>query len=121
MEEQLTLMELRGGVPDYDTIYPEVDAWIKTLPTAHRRGAEQIWKEGETKDVIGLCNEYKKAKATAPAAPAAPKAPPRHLSAAAEKAAAKLNVVEGGRTAAVTAPDPNDFDQAWAEATADAK
>ena len=120
MEEQLTLIELRAGVPDYDVIYNDIEPWIKTLPAAHRRGAEQVWKEGTTAEVVDLCKEFKKMKAPAAAAPPpAPKAPPKELSEAAKRAAAKLTAVEGGRTAAVTAPDPNDFDSAWKELTAE--
>jgi hypothetical protein len=116
LEDQLTLIQLRGAHADYDTVFPQVEAWVKTLPAAHRRGAEAIIKEGSPEDVIELIGEFKKAKVPPPA-PAAPQA--KELSEAAKKAAGKLTVVEGKRTATLNAPDPNDFEQGWKEATAE--
>ena len=104
---------------DYDVVITKVPDWIKTLPSYAQAGAQAVYDQGTTQDVIALVNDYKKANpmttpAPAPAAPALKPAP----------AGADDLTPVGSRRVAVTptgAPDPNDFDGAFAEAAAAAK
>ena len=131
MQEQLTLGALRNEHNDYDSIYDNVVAWVDTLSPAFKRGAQQVMKEGTPEEVNDLIAAYKETdafklqaaahggakQAAAPAAVAGAPAPaPAGLSAAAKKAAGKLQVVGSKRTTPVAPADANDFDGAWAEA-----
>lgn len=120
LEQQLTLTVLERNHTDYATIRDKVEEWVETLPAFMKAGAKATMKDGTPEEVSELVGEYKKAHpvAAAPATPAAPAAPKAELSPAAKKAAGKLTVVDSKRTAATSAPDPNDFEGAWAEATA---
>jgi hypothetical protein len=119
METELTLNQLRAAHPDYDAVVDKVEAWVKTLPAAHRRGAEQVILEGTPDEVIDLVADYKKANPVKKTeAPAAPASEPRQITEAAKKAADKLKPTDSKRTVATTTPDPGDYDSAWAEAVA---
>ena len=49
------------GVPDFDALTKsgEVDAWIKTLPTLQRHGANAIMGKGTAAEVVELFTQYK--------------------------------------------------------------
>lgn len=115
MEHELTLGALRRAHPDYDTVIGEVEKWADTLPAAYKAGAKDVLEQGTPEEVAGLVADYKKVK-TPPVAPPAPKAPPTPISDAAKKAAEKLKPMDSKRTSAATAPDPNSFEDAWADA-----
>jgi uncharacterized phage infection (PIP) family protein YhgE len=126
IEGELALGTLRRDHTDYDDIHAKVGAWVDTLPTFAKMGAKQVMAEGTPQEVSELIAEYKKTHPVAAAAPqaTAPAVAPKvktELSAAAKKAAVTLSVVDSKRTAQTTAADPNDFDGAWAEATAGGK
>lgn len=122
IEEQLALMSLRTAHSDYDTIHSRVEAWVETLPGAYKRGAKQVMESGTSQEVSDLINEYKAANpvaaATASAAAAVPASAQSttELSAAAKKAAGKLQVVGSKRTSPIAPADASDFDGAWNEA-----
>lgn len=125
LEQNATLTMLQRDHSDYNAIHDKVEAWVETLPTFAKAGAKLTMKDGTPEEVSELVAEYKKMHpvATTPAAPAAPApaappAPKTELSPAAKKAASKLTVVDSKRTALTSAADPNDFDAAWAEASA---
>jgi len=119
LEQQLTLNLLERDHSDYNSIRDKVAEWVETLPAFAKAGAKATMKDGTPEDVSELVAEYKKAHPVAAiATPVAPVAPKAELSAAAKKAASKLTVVDSKRTTAASAPDPNDFDSAWAEASA---
>jgi len=123
IEQQITLTMLEKDHSDYSTIRDKVEEWVATLPTYQKLGAQQVMKEGTPEEVSQLVSDYKKAHPVAAAStpPAAPAAVKTELSAAAKKAAGKLTVVDSKRTTATAAADPNDFDAAWAEASAAGK
>lgn len=127
LQEQIALSELRGAHKDYDAIYDNVVAWVNTLPAPFKRGALETMESGTPDEVSQLIQSYKNATggaaagtpaATTGSAPApVPTAPKTTgLSAAANKAASKLQVVGSKRTTPTPQADANDFDGAWAEA-----
>lgn len=127
MEGQLALTEIRVKNADYDTIRENVVKWIDTLPAFAKNGAKEIMETGTPEEVSEIIAEYRKANptaaaGTAPAAaaatPAVPAAKQTVLTDAAKKAAGKLTVVDSKRTTQAVAPDPNDFEAAWKEASA---
>lgn len=126
MEGHIALGEIRGKNQDYDTIRPQIAKWVDTLPGYVKNAAKQIMETGTPDEVSELITDYRKANpaaaaatvAAAAAAPAAPAAKQANLSPAAIKAAAKLTVVDSKRTTPAAAPDANDFEAAWKEATA---
>jgi len=103
---------------DFDAVVPKVAEWIKTLPSYAQVGAQAVFNEGTTQEVIALVAEYKKANNMAtpipPAPPPAPPAPPAKPKAD----GADLTPVSSRRpvTTPKGTPDMNDFDGAWAEA-----
>jgi hypothetical protein len=119
LESELALGTLRQEHSDYDDVHGKVEAWVDTLPTFAKMGAQQVMKEGTPQQVSELIAEYKKTHpvAATPATTVAAPAKVTELSAAAKKAAMTLSVVDSKRTAATTAADPNDFDGAWQEAS----
>ncbi|MDD3885160.1 MAG: hypothetical protein PHW66_09575 [Gallionella sp.] len=112
---------LHAAHADYDAVITKVPDWIKTLPSYAQAGAQAVYDQGSTQDVIALVNDYKKANPvaapTAPAAPAAPAAKPT------PSGADDLTPVSSRRVAVTPTgtPDPNDFDAAWAEVSASLK
>jgi hypothetical protein len=133
VETQLALTQLRGSHSDYDTIVGKVRGWVDTLPGVFKNAAKTTLEGGTVEEVNELITEWRKANpndpaaATAAAAPAAARpaaaaAPAASnvtaLSDAAKKAAGKLAAVDSKRTTQTSAPDPNDFEGAWSEATA---
>jgi len=119
IESQLTLTMLEKDHSDYESIRDKVAEWVDTLPAFAKAGAKATMKDGTPEEVSELVTEYKKAHpVTAAATPVAtPAAVKAELSPAAKKAASKLTVVDSKRTTMSAAPDPNDFDAAWAEAS----
>jgi hypothetical protein len=131
IQEQLTLGALRSEHTDYDAIYDNVIAWVDTLSPAFKRGAKQVMESGTPEEVNDLISAYKETdayklqaaaaggakQAATPAKAAGLPAPTTAgLSAAAKKAAGKLQVVGSKRTTPVAPVDANDFAGAWAEA-----
>jgi 2-methylisocitrate lyase-like PEP mutase family enzyme len=110
---------LHAAHSDYDAVITKVPAWIKTLPSYAQAGAQAVFDQGTTQEVIALVNDFKKANnMVAPTAPApAPVARPTPTG------ADDLAPV-GSRRVAVTptgAPDPHDFLAAFNEAAAAAE
>ena len=109
---------LHAAHSDYDAVITKVPAWIKTLPSYAQAGAQAVFDQGTTQEVIALVNDFKKANNMGAAAPApAPAARPTPTG------ADDLAPVSS-RRAAVTpkgAPDPNDFISAFNEAAAAAE
>lgn len=119
IEETLALQEIRSSHDDYDSVRDKVVSWVDTLPVAFKAGAQEIMKRGTPEEVSSLIAEFK--KQTAPsAAPGTPAAKDKtELSVAAKKAVGNLSVVDSKRTSVpAAAPDKNDFEGAWNEASA---
>lgn len=117
VDESLVLDSIKKTHQDYDEIYDDVLAWVKTLPSYARRGAEEVVKSGSVEDVIDLIGSFKEATGrNKPAAATTPPATPE-LTPAAKKAAAAMTPVGTKRSVASgQAADPNDFEAAWKEA-----
>lgn len=121
-----TLGALRSAHNDYDEVRDKTEEWVKALPVGYvRKAALAVLESGTPEEVSELIAEYKKANPTplaaVPAAGAAPKSAPKSktgISAAAMKAAGTLGVVDSKRTTQAAAPSADDFEGAWAEATA---
>jgi hypothetical protein len=126
MQDDMALTSLRAMHPDYDQIYDKVVAWADTLPGPFKRGAKDTIESGTLDDVNQLISAYKNSVGVpvpaggtgAVATAGAPVRVPQTtgLSAAANKAAGKLQVVGSKRTTPTPQVDPNDFDGAWEEA-----
>ena len=123
----VTLNAIWAAHEDYnDQMYEAIKGWAGGLTGYEGTLARGIIENGEIEDVIGLVSKYKQVHGldkprivAGTAAPAAAAPAGTALSAAAKQAAKALGVVDSKRSA--TAPqgvDPNDFDAAWAEATA---
>lgn len=115
---------VRDAHPDYDVkMYDELTAWAGGLTGFKGKLAKEVIAQGEPQDVVDLIADFKretgksKPVVVAPAAKLAPKAV-APLTDAAKKAAKALGVVESKRSAVTQAADPNDFEAAWREATA---
>lgn len=110
-------------VPDYDDVRDKTLAWVETQPDYLKEAYKKVTSTGSAADVADLIDRFKKetgyvqpaAKAATTAAPAATTAA---LPAAAKAAVAALKVVKSGRTEAIQAVDPDNFDAAFAEFTA---
>ena len=117
---------------DYDTLVPKVPEWIKTQPSYLQAAMQAVYEGGTTDEVIALFADFKKATgvvttpvdtgaaaaaATAAAAETAKKAAAAKK--AAEDAAAGIPVTTRRTTAGPKgAPDPLDYDGAFAEVAA---
>jgi hypothetical protein len=126
--------DLVALVPDYQQVREPTLAWIETQPGFLKKAYQDVAANGSAQDVAHLIERFKKetdyvpaSGAGAPGAPVVPAAEPAAaaartvppvraaLPAAAAAAATSLKVVKSGRTEPTTAPDPNDFDAAFAE------
>jgi hypothetical protein len=124
MQEQIQLTALQRAHSDYDEIHDKVLDWVEKLPTAFKMGAQHVLNNGTPEEVSELIMQYKAANQTATGAASAaapvvatPKAQTTtELSAAAKKAAGKLQVVGSKRTTPIAPVDASDFDGAWQEA-----
>lgn len=102
--------------PDYAALTPDLVNWVNTRPAFARDAYTQTLQNGGTQAVIELLSEFKEATGrnkTAPAeAPASAPAPvvPNPAAQALAPVTAKRSSPPRG------APDPNDFDGAFAEA-----
>lgn len=111
---------LHAAHSDYDTVITKVPDWIKTLPSYAQPGAQAVFDQGTTQDVIALVNDYKKSVGivTTPAAPAVPTTPatpkpkPEGADDLAPVSSRRVDVTPKGT------PDPSDFHGAFAEAVA---
>jgi hypothetical protein len=130
--------DLVALVPDYQQVREPTLAWIETQPGFLKVAYKEVAANGSAQDVAHLIDRFKKetdyvasetpaatlpanpagAAATVPSAtPVARVAPAARaaLPAAAAAAATSLKVVKTSRSEPTTAPDPNDFDAAFAE------
>jgi len=120
--------EIKGLVPDYDTVRDPAIAWVKSQPAYLRTAYEAVVDSGTPEEVADLIARFRNETGVAPAPVAAP-APRAGMSApaisaqqvAAKQAAAGLRVVSSKRTEQVAGADPNDFDGAFAEFSAAAR
>ncbi|WP_158683570.1 hypothetical protein [Burkholderia sp. BE12] len=125
-------MDIKSLVPDYDQVRDPVLAWVDAQPAYLKSAYQTVTETGTPEDVADLIARFKKetnyvapapaapaAAAAAPAAQPAAAAPapaaPAALPAAAAAAAAALKPVRSSRSEPTSAPDPNDFDGAFAE------
>jgi hypothetical protein len=103
--------------PDIQTVLPQVEAWVAGQPELLKKPFEAVLKEGSTQEVIDLVAHYKaQVKPVVPVTPATPAAPVAPAVPAAQIAA--VRTVRSGRVtpSAKGAPDPDDYEGAWAEA-----
>jgi len=120
-----------GAHKDFDAVAPKVKEWVATQPAYLKAAFEATIADGSTEDVIDLVGRFKKETGyTAPqeqpsgqAAPQQATPPGGTKPAPAPAAASDLEAVTSGRR---TAPQPNgvdknDYDAAFAEATAGQK
>jgi hypothetical protein len=125
--------DLVALVPDYQQVRDPTLAWIETQPGFLKAAYKEVAANGSAEDVAHLIDRFKKETnyvapvatdppvatdtpaATTPAAARTVLAPRAALPAAAAAAATSLKVVKSSRTEPVTAPDPNDYDAAFAE------
>jgi hypothetical protein len=124
-EEQRHFAALEKAHADLDDILPPgkedsgpLKAWIDQQPSLYKGRLEQVYNEGTTAEMIELISTFK--QATGKGAKEADK----ESAAEAEKAkkAAAMSAVPSKRTVVRTAqPDPNNFDAAFDEATANEK
>jgi hypothetical protein len=127
LEMDRHLSSIENVHEDYGQIYPDVIAWVETLPSYQRAGAKQVVEGGKPAEVIELLDSFKAAKgitaatpATSTSAPAASTPPvvqPTSLSSTARKAAAAMAAVPSKRSQTGSpVADDQDFDGAWAQA-----
>jgi hypothetical protein len=129
VSEQNAVNAIRSAHQDYnDAVREKVIAWAEGLPGFRKKVAMATIAEGETGDVVDLITEWKQATGqikprvvvgaktdSTPAKLLSDK--PAPLSAKANQAAKSIAARTSKRTATgVDAPDPNDFDAAFAEA-----
>lgn len=125
--------DLVALVPDYQQVRDPTLAWIETQPGFLKAAYKEVAANGSAEDVAHLIDRFKKETnyvapvatdppaatdtpaATTPAGVRTVPAARAALPAAAAAAATSLKVVKSSRTEPVTAPDPNDFDAAFAE------
>jgi hypothetical protein len=115
--------------PDFDTVSPQLDAWIQKQPAYLIDAYKKVYNEGSVQEVVELVSNYKKANGTGPQASGTPPAsstPTDEQTAAARAAAAEkarsLAPVQSKRSTPTPAgSDPNDFDGAFEEAAAQYK
>ena len=104
---------------DYDSVFPQLEPWIKSQPAYLQSGMLQAYNAGSAEDIIDLVSRYKSAAGVMPQVPE-PTAEPLSGGSPSVSAAAKameLAPVQGKRTAPKPAgEDPNDFDSAFAQA-----
>lgn len=108
---------IRNAHKDYDAVIELVPNWIKTQPAYLQEAMQRVYDEGSTKDVIELVNQFK----TATGRVAQPDdAGTTNSKTSAPADADDLTPVGTKRTAPAPkgAPDPNDYDGAFAEAAA---
>ncbi len=120
--------EIIDLVPDYSTVRDKAVAWAtaETQPAYLKAAFEKVIAEGSPADVADMVGRFKAATnyaapagtVVAPASGAAPVKTVAPLSEPAKKAAANLSVVKTSRSVQSEGADPNDFDAAFAEATA---
>lgn len=114
---------------DLDTILPPgkedegpLKQWIDKQPTIYKGALERVYNEGTTAEMIELISTFKEATGKKPTGGEDEEAKAKAAEAEAEKArkAAGLAAVPSKRTVVRTGqPDPNNFDAAFEEATAD--
>lgn len=116
---------IKGAHADYDAVVKDLPAWIETLPQHRQIGAQAVYKQGNAQAVIDLVADYKTAKGIiAPVVEIPPKKeepkPAPKKGPTAEEVAAGTPVMSKRTAPSVKgAPDKEDFDGAWAEATKD--
>lgn len=121
---------LTSAHPDHATLVDLIPAWIKQQPAYLQKGYQDVYDSGGTKDVIDLFARFKestgRSKPVVDAAAQKAEAERKAAEAAVAKAAARPSKddidsgqpVSARRTGPNTrgAPDPNDYDGAFAEA-----
>jgi hypothetical protein len=111
---------------DFDTVSPQLTAWIEKQPSYLVDAYKKVYNEGSVQEVIELVSQYKKSNGPGSETPGTPPASDKPTDqqtaaarAAAAKKAAELAPVQSKRTTPTPqGSDPNDFDGAFAEATA---
>lgn len=103
--------EVTTAHPDARTLMPEIERWIKTLPSGLGRAYDAILDSGTAADTVELFNMYKKATGkSAPAPVVAPQVVDK------EAKLQKLEGVRAERTGVSAEADPYDFESAFAQA-----
>lgn len=125
---------IRSAHADFDSVLPNVQAWVAKQPTLYRPALERVLNQGTATEVVELVGAYKQAVGQTGAVPAVPAssvpqataapatAPvvqatqPSPKPAAPAAAVAATAAVVSQRSNNQSAADPNDFDAALREA-----
>lgn len=125
---------IRSAHADFDTVLPNVQAWVAKQPTLYRPALERVLNQGTATEVVELVGAYKQAVGQTGAVPAVPASSVPQATAApatapvVQAAQPSLKLVPPAAAVAATAAvvsqrsnnqsaaDPNDFDAALREA-----
>lgn len=111
--QQAQLAELRGAVPEYDSVRDNVVAWAEKQPAYLRAAYQHVIQQGTAEEIADLVSRYNKETGTVPA-PAPQQKSVTELPMSAKQAAATLAPVSSKRSAvAAVEPDKGDFDSAF--------
>ena len=111
--QQAQLAELRGVVPEYDSVRDNVVAWAEKQPTYLRAAYQHVIQQGTAEEIADLVSRYNKELGNSPA-PAPQQKSVTELPMSAKQAAATLAPVSSKRSAvAAVEPDKGDFDSAF--------
>ena len=125
---------IRSAHADFDTVLPNVQAWVAKQHTLYRPALERVLNQGTATEVVELVGAYKQAVGQTGAVPAVPAssvpqataapattpvvqaAQPSTKPAPSAAAVAATAAVVSQRSNNQSAADPNDFDAALREA-----
>lgn len=125
---------IRSAHADFDSVLPNVQAWVAKQPALYRPALERVLNQGTANEVVELVGAYKQAVGQTGAVPAVPAssvppataapatapvvqaAQPSPKPAAPAAAVAATAAVVSQRSNNQSAADPNDFDAALREA-----
>ena len=125
---------IRSAHADFDSVLPNVQAWVAKQPTLYRPALERVLNQGTATEVVELVGAYKQAVGQTGAVPAVPAssvppataapatapvvqaAQPSTKPAPSAAAVAATAAVVSQRSNNQSAADPNDFDAALREA-----
>ena len=103
---------------DYDSVYPNLEPWIKSQPAYLQSGMLHAYNAGSAGDVIDLVSRYKAATGSTPQVhePAVETQAVKPGAKAAVKAAELIPVATKRTAPRPAGDDPNDYDGAFTEA-----
>lgn len=106
---------VKAAHSDFDTVSPLLPAWIKTQPAYLQGALQSVYDKGSTADVISLVASYKAAAGVVTQVAAPVVKTPADADDLAPVGTQRVTPTPKG------APDPNDYEAAFAEAAAAAK